>query len=136
MSENKDSPKDVQSSLGAHTTINKASALSPVSLEPNELNKGSHESLDKMSYLSHKQGKGWHTSHHQFKWQKMVICSRPPQADDTFVAMDALAEKDYVEDFTANRIVTAKSFSCVFDPTFVFLSLLLLGLIPGFQNRN
>ena len=43
MSENKDSPKDVQSSLGAHTTINKASALSHVGHEPNDLNKGSPE---------------------------------------------------------------------------------------------
>ena len=59
-------------------------------------------------------------SHHQMKWQKMVICGRPPQADDTFVAMDALAENVCVEDFTANRIVTAKSFSCVFDPTYCF----------------
>ena len=49
-------------------------------------------------------------SQHQFKWQKMVKCSRPPQADVTFVATDALAEKVYVEDFTANRIVIAKFF--------------------------
>ena len=57
MSENKDSPKDVQSSLGARTTINKASALSHVGLEPNELNKESRECLDKMSYLPHKKRK-------------------------------------------------------------------------------
>ena len=62
MSENKDSPKDVQSSVAAHTTINKASALRYVGLEPNEFNKGPQESLDKMSYLSHKQEKGWHMS--------------------------------------------------------------------------
>ena len=70
MSENKDSPKDVQSSLGAHTTLNKDSALSHVGHEPNELNKGSQERLDKISHLSHKQEKGCHRSHHQVKWQK------------------------------------------------------------------
>ena len=59
-------------------------------------------------------------SHHQFKWQKLVKCSRPPQADVIFVAVDALAEEVYVEDFTANRIVIAKSFPCVFDPTLCF----------------
>ena len=50
----------------------------------------------------------------------MVKCSRPSQTDVIFVAMDALAEKVYVEDFTANRIVTARSYPRVFDSTFLF----------------
>ena len=76
MSENKDSPKDVQSSLGAHTTITKASALSHVGLEPNELNKVSQEGPDKISFLSHKQeGMSYVISSGQVA--EMVKCSRP-----------------------------------------------------------
>ena len=76
MSENKDSPKDVQSSLGAHTTITKASALSHVGLEPHELNKVSQEGPDKISFLSHKQeGMSYVISSGQVP--EMVKCSRP-----------------------------------------------------------
>ena len=35
-----------------------------------------------MSYLSHKQEKGWHTSHHQVKWQKwgnVVVGHKSPE---------------------------------------------------------
>ena len=55
---------------------------------------------------------------------EMVKCSRPSQTDVIFVAMDAFAEKVYVEDLIANKNVTAKSYLCVLDLTFfVFLSL-------------
>ena len=50
----------------------------------------------------------------------MVKRSRPSQTDAIFVARNDLAEKDYVEDFIANRTVTAKSYPCVFDLTFCF----------------
>ena len=65
--------KDVQSSPGANTKESSAGGMTGLteaeSIEPNQLKKGSHESLDKMSYLSHKQEEGWHVSRHQVKWQ-------------------------------------------------------------------
>ena len=66
MSAYKESPKDVQSPLGAHTCrqhcAKKKRKLEIWSLEPNPLNKGSQESRDKMSHLSRKQEKGWHVT--------------------------------------------------------------------------
>ena len=79
LSEYKESPKHVQSSLGAHTCRQHCARkmkLELWSLEPNPLNKGSQQSLDKMSHLSHKQEKGWHaTSPGQVA--EMAKCSRP-----------------------------------------------------------
>ena len=80
MSEYKESPKDVQSSLGAHTYrqhFAKTMKLELWSLEPNPSNKGSQESRDNMSHLSHKQEMGWHvTSSGQVA--EMAKCSRRP----------------------------------------------------------
>ena len=73
MSEYNESPKDVQSSLSAHTCgqhCAKKTKLDLLGLEANSLNKGSQQSLDKMSYVSHKQEKGWHMSRNHVKWQK------------------------------------------------------------------
>ena len=79
LSEYKESPKHVQSSLGAHTFRQhcaKKMELELWSLEPNPLNKGSQESRDKTSHLSHKQEKGWHvTSSGQMA--DMAKCNRP-----------------------------------------------------------
>ena len=66
----------------------------------------------------------------------MVKCSRPSQTDVIFVAMNDHAEKVQVEDLVSNANVTVKSYPCVFDLTLVFLSLLFLGFILGFQIRN
>ena len=77
LSEYKESPKHVQSSLGAHTCRQHCArkmTLELWSLEPNPLNKGSEESRDKMSRLSHKQEKG-STSSGQVA--EMAKCSRP-----------------------------------------------------------
>ena len=106
MSENKDSPKDVQSSLGAHTTMNKASALRHVDFEPKELNKGSQKSPDKMSYLSHKQGKRMEDVTSSGQVAEMATCSPWSQTDVIFVAMDALV-RIYEDDLTAKRDVAA-----------------------------
>ena len=51
---------------------------------------------------------------------EMARCSRPSQTDVTFVVMKAFAEKVYVEDFIANRSLTAKSKTCWLDLTFLF----------------
>ena len=47
----------------------------------------------------------------------MVKRSRPSQTDAIFVTKNDLAEKVNVEDFIANRTVTAKTYPCVFDLT-------------------
>ena len=67
---------------------------------------------------------------------EMAKCSRPSQTNVTFVAMDALVERIYVEDLLANRAATAMLYPCVFDLTLCILSLLLPSFIPGFQIRN
>ena len=126
MSESKDSPNYVQSSLGARTAIKTALALSHVSLEPNELNKGSHDSLDKMSYLSHKREKRMAYVTTSGQVAEMVKCFRPSQTDVIFVAMDALTQS------LCRRLHCQKA--C--DSQVVFLSLLLLGLINEGQLTN
>ena len=73
LSEYKESPKHVQSSLGAHTYRQhcaKKMKLELRSLEPNPLNKGSQESRDKMSLTCHTNKKRVGMSRHQVKWQK------------------------------------------------------------------
>ena len=67
---------------------------------------------------------------------EMAKCSRASQTDVIFVAMDALVEWIYAEGLLAKSNATAMSYPCVFDLTFVFLSLLFLSFIPGFQIRN
>ena len=67
---------------------------------------------------------------------EMVKCSRPSQTESIFVATDAFAGKVYVEDLSAKRNVTARSYPCVLDLTFLFFCVfLLLSFIPGFQIR-
>ena len=58
------------------TTLCQKTKLELLGLEPNPLNKGSQQSLDKMSYLSHKQEKGWHMSRNHVKWQKWQMQGR------------------------------------------------------------
>ena len=67
---------------------------------------------------------------------EIAKCSRLSQTVVIFVAIDVLVERIFVEDLIANRDATAISYPCVFGLTFVFLSLLLLCFIPGFQIRN
>ena len=71
MSEHKESPKDVQSSFGAHTYWQHCAKNEPWEIGPwgNALNNRSQWSSAKMSYLLHKEGKGWQMSHDQVKWQ-------------------------------------------------------------------
>ena len=53
---------------------------------------------------------------------EMVKCSRPSQTESIFVTTDAFAEKVYVENLSAKRNVTAKSYPCVFYLTFFCFS--------------
>ena len=106
-------------------------------LEPNPHNKGSQRSLDEMSYLSHKQEKGWHMSHHHIKlqkWRNAVV--RHKQTSLSSPWMPLLKESMW-RTFLPIELRLPCSYTCVFDPTFLFfLSLLLLSFTPHFQIRN
>ena len=66
----------------------------------------------------------------------MEKCNRPSQTTVIFAAVDALVEKIYVEDFIANRNVTAMSYPCVFDLTSCFPESSASSLRPWLPNSQ
>ena len=133
----RESPKDVQSSLGAHTYWQHCAKMNPklLDLEPNKLSKEPQECLDKMSYLSLNKKKGWHVTSSS-PVAETAKCSRPSNTDLMFVAMEVLVERIHVEDLIVNRNATARSYPCVLGLTFCFLSLLFLGFVPWLPNSQ